>query len=134
MIKNNRGMFYEKINAFVVPFYITGQFIFRSFLFSRQMYYYDWTRINELVLIVCMGLFMLQHYGSIVLLKTKKKFQSKSNRVLLGWELALGALWLLYILFFLLIGASFSKILLLEVAFNLIPIICRLIAVGVDRK
>lgn len=134
MKNTNVALMMKNTNVALATVYISGQFIFRSILLSRQMYSYDWTRINELVLIVCMGLFMLQHYGSIVLLKTKKKFQSKSNRVLLGWELALGALWLLYILFFLLIGVSFSKMLLLEVAFNLIPIICRLIAVGVDRK
>ena len=120
-------------NNYVVGSYIAGQVLIRCILFSRQAFYYDWTNKKEIILISCIGLFILQHYGTIIFLKIKKNSSQNTSNTLLHFEAALCALWVIYVLFFLLIGTSFSSVIYLELIFNVLPIIIRLISLWIMR-
>ncbi len=114
----------QHILMFII--YCIGQIIFRLVLFSRSMYYYEWTMLKETILVACMIFFLMQHYGLIAILKKKLCF-TKLNTKLLKVELTLCVCWVGYILFFLIVGIKFSKFILLEIVFNIFPVLIRII-------
>ena len=120
-------------NTYIVESYIVGQALLRCILFSREAFYYDWTSTEDIILILCVGLFMFLHYGTIIFLKIKKKFWKNTSITLLNMEIVFCVLWIIYVLFFFLIGASFSNAIYLEIVFNILPIIIRLIFMGITR-
>lgn len=121
----------REFNHFVTWFYIFGQLLFRAVLFTRDMYYYDWTNTKELALIICMVLFLLVHYSSAAMLQKQGRFLSRTNNVLLGFELVFCLLWGLSTALFALAGIKYSNFIFLNLAFNLLPMALRLIAIRI---
>ena len=106
--------------------YIIVVLAIRAILFSRAAYFYEWTIKKEIILIVCMVAFFFLHY---ILITTSKKqvLFVMLNNWLLAFDISACVLWIVLSMGALLIGLRMGNYIILEILFNLIPILLRIL-------